>query len=184
MMVFSGETVLALGYSGFLVAISGIFELLARHIHQRSERSTTAGFTYRRELDAWECPDGKTLQREFTDPQFKIIRYRAPAHHCNSCVFKFRCTDSTSGRVIEHRLESWMESGLYRFHRVLSVALLLLAGLILGIELLRAQELRSGAVIFTALIFVAIVILRITSGLRRPADRNSSETGNTPNIAA
>ncbi len=183
-MVISGETVLALGYAGFLVAISGIFELIARHIHRRSERSTTAGFIYHRELDAWECPDGKTLQREFTDPQFKIIRYRAPAHHCNSCVFKFRCTDSSSGRVIEHKLESWMESGLYRFHRGLSVALLLLAGMILGIELFRSRNRHSEVLSFIALICIAIIIVRTTGGLRRSISQSTSGRRTTPKTAA
>ncbi|HWR37356.1 MAG TPA: hypothetical protein VN622_15960 [Clostridia bacterium] len=162
MMHISAEIILALGYAGFLVAVAALLELIARHVHRRSEQATTAGFTYRRDLDVWECPDGRSLHREETDTLLRVSRYRAEAHHCNACVFKFRCTDSSSGRVIEQRSDSWLDSGLYRFHRGISLALLVLAGMILFVEMIRNQyKLQEEVLLAVSFISVGTLGLRL-----------------------
>lgn len=184
MMALVDEAIMALGYAGFLAVIAGVFELVARHIHRRSQRATTAGFTFHRELDVWKCPDGRLLHREPVEPQLKIVRYRAPAHHCNSCVFKFRCTSSSSGRVIEHRLESWMESGIYRFHRAMSIALLALAAMLLGVELLRNHHRQMKAVMVFALSCVCLIGVRLSRGLRQSARSDRPDGRPTTTIAA
>jgi hypothetical protein len=169
MMNFSEETILALGYAGFLVAAAALLELVARHVHRRSEQATTSGFTYRRDLDVWECPDGRSLHREQTDTLLKVVRYRAEAHHCNTCVFKFRCTDSVSGRVIERRPDSWLDSGLYHFHRGMSLALLVLATMILFIEMIRNRSLRVEVLLAVSIIFISTVGLRLFQAIRTSA---------------
>ena len=134
------ELVLALIYAAFLVMVAGVLEWMARHVHRRSERADTTGFVYLEDLDRWRCPDGKHLHRVGSEQGARTVQYRAEAHHCNPCVFKFRCTHSNSGRMIEIRQDSWLESGLHRFHRGLSLALLTLAGMILALEVIRTQE--------------------------------------------
>jgi hypothetical protein len=166
MMNVSSETILALGYTAFLVAAAGFLEVLARHVHLRSEKAITAGFKYRPDLDIWECPDGRSLHREETDTPLKVIRYRAEAHHCNACVFKFRCTDSGSGRVIEHREDSWLDSGLYRFHRGMSLALLALAAMILFIEMVRNHSARGEVLLAAFLLCVSTLGLRLFRAFR------------------
>lgn len=131
------EVVLAATYVVFLFAVAFALELLARHSHQRSESYRKSGFIYFRELDAWECPAGQQLLRHQTDFQRKIVHYRAPAAACNRCALKNNCTDSNEGRLLTSHLDSWIESELRRFHRGISLALLLLATILLVTEMVR-----------------------------------------------
>jgi hypothetical protein len=119
----------------FLAGIAFVLELLARHSHRRSESIELAGFQYRREHDAWECPAGQPLMRIETNHQWGLVRYRAPAHICNCCGIKKQCTDSDEGRLIEQPVESWLDSEIRRFHRGISMALVVLAAVILASEI-------------------------------------------------
>jgi nitric oxide reductase subunit B len=65
-------------------------------------------------------------------------RYMIPA--CNAYSMKQICTGSDAGREIEHNPNSWLESELSRFHRGISLSLLLLAELLLVIEMIRHQR--------------------------------------------
>ena len=135
------EVVLASAYALLLVGVSLILEWLARHSHHRSEHYRNSGFTYKTKEDLWQCPTGHHLTREQTDFERKIARYRAPAHKCNVCHCKKDCTDSDEGRLLESRMESWVQSELRRFHRGISLILLFLASLILVMEMFRYHTL-------------------------------------------
>ena len=137
------EVVLAAGYTLLLVCVATILEWLARHSHRRSEHYRNSGFVYKPKLDVWQCPTGHHLTREQTDFERKIAQYRAPAHKCNVCHCKKDCTDSSDGRVLESRLDAWLQSELRRFHRGISLALLLLAVLILTAEMMTYCETRE-----------------------------------------
>ena len=50
------------------------------------------------------------------------------------------CTASDTGREIEHNPNSWLESELSRFHRGISLTLLLLADSLLVAEMIRHQK--------------------------------------------
>jgi hypothetical protein len=69
-----------------------------------------------------------------------VVLYRAQADACNVCAMKSRCTDSDEGRTIEHAGDSWLRSELRHFHRGMSLALLLLAVVILGAEFFRHPD--------------------------------------------
>ncbi len=131
-----GEVLLAIGYSVFLGGVAVVLEFLARHTQRRAEQYRVVGFKYHRHLDAWECPAGQHLHRH-DHLERRVARYRAPAHVCNRCGIKRRCTDSDEGREIVRNSFSWLETEVGRFHRGLSMVLLLLAQFILGVELLR-----------------------------------------------
>ena len=131
------EVVLAIGYALFLALVALGLELLARHTQKRADQYRVAGFKYHRHLDAWECPTGQPLRRQSDDPADRTARYRAPPHACNSCAFKTYCTDSDDGREITRTSRLWLETEIGRFHRGISLALLLLALFICVIEVLR-----------------------------------------------
>jgi hypothetical protein len=150
------EVLLAISYAVFLMGVAFILELLARHSHKRSERYQSSGFIYFHKLDLWECPAGQQLMRSETDQRRRIVRYRAPADACNACSLKNNCTDSNEGRVLESRLDSWLDSELRRFHRGISLVLLLLATVILLAEAARHEEPRELLAVFILLIPVAI----------------------------
>jgi hypothetical protein len=137
------EVILAAGYALLLVGVAAVLEYLARHSHRRSEHYRNSGFAYKRKLDVWECPTGHHLTREQTDFERKIARYRAPAHKCNACHCKKDCTDSDDGRVLESRVDAWVQSELRRFHRGISLALFLLAIIILTAEMVRYHDWRE-----------------------------------------
>src|SRR5450631_52561 len=137
------EVVLAASYAVLLVAVAFILEVLARHSQKRSERYRNSGFVYFQKMDLWECPAGRQLLRTETDYQRRIVHYRAPANACNACSLKNNCTDSNDGRLLKSRLDSWIESELRRFHRGISLVLLLLATLILVAETVLHAELRE-----------------------------------------
>jgi hypothetical protein len=131
------EVLLAGAYTVFLILVAFGLELLARHSHHRSKQMGVTGFKYHRHHDVWECPAGQHLKPLAADYGQRLVRYRAPAHICNRCSIKHLCTESEEGREIEHNPDSWLESELARFHRGISLALLLLAGLLLVVEMIR-----------------------------------------------
>jgi hypothetical protein len=149
----STESLVVAGYAAFLAGTAAVLELVARHSHRRTQAIQTTGFAYDRKLDVWICPVGQPLHRMETIWERKAVRYRAQAHHCNNCYIKHRCTDSDEGRMIEHQADSWLQSGLRRFHRGVSLMLLFLALLILMLEMLRQSGLeRAGLGTLAAII--------------------------------
>src|ERR1700676_5610960 len=131
------EVVLAATYAVFLAGVAFVLEMLAQHSHKRSERYRNSGFVYFQKLDLWECPAGRQLLRIDTDYRRRIVHYRAPADACNACSLKNNCTDSNEGRLLKSHLDSWIESELRKFHRGISLVLLLLATIILAAEAVR-----------------------------------------------
>ncbi|HVU27118.1 MAG TPA: hypothetical protein VHG71_05210 [Verrucomicrobiae bacterium] len=154
------EVILAGGYALLLVGVAVILELIARHSHRRSEHFRHTGFTYQKQLDVWQCPTGIHLTREQTDFQRKIATYRAPKHKCNGCHIKHKCTDSHDGRVLESRMDAWLQSELSRFHRGISLTLLLLAVLILAAEMFRHQGWRDWTVLAALLLPIGFAASR------------------------
>lgn len=151
------EVFLAGAYAVFLLLVALGLELVARHTHHRSKHMRVAGFRYHRHHDVWECPTGQQLKPIATDYARRLVRYRAPAHICNACSLKHLCTESAEGREIEHNPNSWLESEIARFHRGISLALLFLAGLLLGIEMIRHQ--RPMELLFLSGFLVPIALL-------------------------
>jgi hypothetical protein len=153
---FHGEPLLAATYALFLVGVAFILELAARLSQQRSHRYEHSGFTYRRRMDLWECPAGQQLLRSEIDHQARVIRYRAVADACNSCALKANCTDSDEGRIIERHLDAWIGNELQRFHRGISLTLLLLAAVILIVEAVRYESPSDLALVCTLLAGIGI----------------------------
>lgn len=180
------EVILAGGYALLLVGVAVILEFVARHAHHRSEHFRNSGFTYKKQLDVWECPTGHHLTREQTDFERKIAQYRAPAHKCNVCHCKKDCTDSDDGRVLESRLDAWLQSELNRFHRGISLALLLLAVLILAVEMFRYWAVRDWMVLVVLLIPIVLTGSRWFAAFVEPAQKNQSglEKSCSPNAVA
>jgi hypothetical protein len=160
---FHNEVLLVVGYATFLVGVAFALELLARHSHKRSEVYRNAGFVYRQKMDLWECPVGRQLLRIETDYRRRIVHYRAPAEACNACSLKNNCTDSNEGRRLETGLDSWLESELRRFHRGISLALLLLTTVILLAEAVRHAEPRELALVGFMLVPLSIVETKLFS---------------------
>ena len=159
------EVLLATGYALFLLFVAAALELLAKHSHSRMRRYEIAGFRYHRLLDHWECPLGEKLHRIETGCQSRIVRYRAPAHACSTCPAKKDCTQSDQGREIEQHLGAWLDFEVGRFHRGASLALIILAALVLAIEAFRAQP---GA---TWLLLTALAAITVT-GVRLAPRQN------------
>ncbi len=160
------EALLAAGYATFLLAAATGLELVARYALRRAEQYETAGFTYRDDLDLWECPAGAHLHRHAVDHARRIVRYRAWPDVCNACRLRPDCTDSPHGRELEHRQESWLESEIGRFHRGLSVALLLLAGVILLIAMARHDDPADLVLLGSVLATVGALGARALAALR------------------
>ncbi|HKV43971.1 MAG TPA: transposase [bacterium] len=165
------ESLAVAGYAALLVLIAESLELVARFALRRADQYHTAGFTYHRGLDVWECPQGERLRRQATDHTWRVVRYRAPAHACNRCSVKPLCTDSDSGRELEHRPESWLESEIGRFHRGISLSLLFLAWLILALEMARHGQPQDLLLLGGLLVPITLLGMRQVSAFwSRPAD--------------
>jgi hypothetical protein len=160
------EVFLALGYALFLMGVAFLLERLARRSQKRTEGYRNAGFIYFRDHDYWECPAGHQLVQLNTDHQRQITTYRAPASACNSCSLKLNCTDSEEGRVLERRWDTWIDSEIRRFHRGLSLALLLLATLILLAETYRYPHVRDREALVLFLMPLGYVQLQLLPSLR------------------
>src|SRR6185295_19134648 len=132
---FHLETLLATGYALLLLVIAAGLEIMGRHSHRRAGQYHHRGFRFHKNSDHWECPHGARLERAEIDNELRVIRYRAPAHTCNSCPIKARCTDSASGRELATSPDPWLRSEIGRLHRGISLAILLLAALITTAEI-------------------------------------------------
>lgn len=178
--VFHGihiEVVFAGAYALLLACIAVILEIIARHSHRRSGHYRHSGFTYIKKLDVWECPTGHHLTRERTDFDRKIAHYRAPKQKCNACQVKHRCTDSEDGRRLESHLDAWLQSELSRFHRGISLTLVLLAVLILAAEMFRYQDARDWMVLAVLLIPFGFIGSRHLAVFIDSAPRNKPDRG-------
>ncbi len=163
---FHAEPVLAIAYALLLLGIAAFLEWMGRHTEQRAHRYHTAGFRFHKQADHWECPTGERLGRAETDHQLRVVRYRAPAHTCNRCALKTQCTDSDHGREIEVSIDPWLSSAMGHFHRGLSLVLVILAGLIAGVELIRHDHGTERWVLSAVLFMVALLAVQRVRDLR------------------
>ena len=131
------EVLLAAGYATLLTGSAFALEWLSAHTHRRALRYRTAGFAYDEAHDHWLCPEGEQLWPHELDRERRLVRYRARPHVCNACASKHRCTDSDDGREIVRPLDAWPHSEAGRFHRVIALLMVALAGLVLVVELAR-----------------------------------------------
>jgi hypothetical protein len=164
---FHLEPLLAGGYAVLLVAIAAGLEWMGRHSHRRADQYHTRGFQFHKHKDHWECPNGARLERAEIDNDLRVIRYRAPAHTCNGCPIKSRCTDSDNGREISVSLDPWLSSAIGRFHRGISLALLVLAGLIVAVELLRHDHGAERWTLATVVVTVSLLVVNVGRSLWR-----------------
>jgi hypothetical protein len=131
------EVLLVGAYALFLLLAGRLFERTAGHVHRRAERWRTGGFTYHHHLDAWECTQGQQLWPTQVDHELRVIRYRAKAPVCNACPIKSDCTDADDGRELTVALDPWPHSEAGRFHRGISLVLVVLAAALIVIEAAR-----------------------------------------------
>jgi len=160
------ECALMLGYAFLLALIALALEWVAGHAHRRSLSSSTVGFTYHPERDVWRCPQDQHLFPIFSDSASGRTIYRAPADACNSCRSKAACTDSHHGREIEKSNPTDVENGMKRFHRALSLTLLVLASVIILVELLRTGGLYVKFVLGGIVALFSLVIQRLSGRFR------------------
>jgi hypothetical protein len=166
------EVALSLAYAILLIAIATALELVARKSHKRAEQYRNAGFVYFRDLDYFQCPAGQQLIQLSADVGRGLATYRAPAGACNACSLKLHCTDSEEGRQVERRLDTWIESEMRRFHRAISLTLLVLAALLLTAQLLRHQQPHDRNAIAILLIPLGAVLWKLLASLQRRRWRN------------
>lgn len=175
----SGEVILACSYSGFLVVVSLLLEAAAKRVHHRSSLYRLKGFTFHERKDAWICPKGEYLHRIGDDVRRKLVRYRAEASKCNRCALKPSCTSSHHGREVAHSTEDWLESETGRFHRVISLVLVVLALFIVAVVWIRHQDGEEFGLLggtFTLLTGVAAILsARLMKGTTR-ASRYGADT--------
>ena len=165
-MAIHPEVFLAAGYAIFLVFVSLGLDSLARHSHARSERYRTAGFTYHHTNDAWICPENQLLLRSEVDHGRRLIRYRGRPQICNHCPTKPDCTDSDEGREVVHAMDPWPHSEAGRFHRGISLAVVLIAGLILAAESLRNHSPLELAVLAAVSLAVTLTAWHLHAAFR------------------
>jgi Transposase DDE domain len=161
------EALLAVGYAVFLLLVATGLDVLARHSHRRSDRYRTAGFTFRPDLDLWECPEGQQLRLVDTDHRQRLAHYRASPAVCNACPVKGECTDSDHGRRVTRALDPWPHSEAGRFHRGLCVVLVVLAAVIAGVALIRSDGATEAAALATVLGLALVIASRLLADFRR-----------------
>ena len=152
------EVLLAAGYACALLLGAAMLEWLSAHTHRRSLRYRTAGFDYDPQHDVWQCPEGQHLWPHEFDHERRLVRYRAKAHICNGCPRKSACTDSDEGREIARPLDPWPHSEAGRFHRGVSLMLVVLALLVLVVAGVRSNEPAEAALL------AAVVLLAVGAG--------------------
>ncbi len=158
------EVLLAAGYAVFLMVIAFALEAAARFAHRRADRFRVSDFTYHSDLDIWECPAGERLLP--AEPR----RYRAPARSCNACSLKHACTDSPRGREIVISPLGWLETEIGRFHRGMSMGLLVLVGWLIAFEAARHWDASDLRVLGGVLMIAAVFGVRLATTRSRGKD--------------
>ena len=180
----SGEVVLASGYGAFLLLAAAVIEWLSAHTHRRSLRYRTAGFTYDATHDHWQCPEGQHLWPHEFDSERRLVRYKAKAHICNGCPRKDACTDSDTGREVVRPLDPWPHSEAGRFHRGLSLLLVVLAVFVVAVGLVRHHEPGEAAMLVALLLAAALIGRWLLRDLRvHPANFPAPSTAHGLGIA-
>lgn len=160
------EVFLAAGYAVFLLGVAFGLDLLARHSHVRSERYRTAGFAYHPTHDAWICPEDQILTRSEVDHERRLVRYRGRPQICNFCPAKSECTESDEGREVVRAMDPWPHSEAGRFHRGISLAVALIAALILVAEALRNHAPLELVVLGAVFVTVVLAAWHLHSAFR------------------
>jgi hypothetical protein len=163
---FHLEPLLATGYTLLLVVIAGGLKWMGRHSHRRADQYHTGGFRFHKDAEHWECPMGARLHMAEIDHELRVVRYRAPARTCNGCSMKPDCTDSDGGRVISVPMDPWLSSAIGRFHRGISLSVLVLAGLIIAIEIFRHNHAMELLELVAIMVMVSLLGLNLLRGLR------------------
>jgi hypothetical protein len=104
--------------------------------------------------------------RSEVDHERRVVRYRGRAQICNYCPAKTECTDSDEGREVVRAMDPWPHSEAGRFHRGISLAVTLVAGLILAAEILRHHAPSEVAVLGVTLVVVALAVWRLHAAFR------------------
>lgn len=178
------EVVLASGYGAFLLLAAVVIEWLSAHTHRRSLRYRTAGFAYDSTHDHWTCPEGEHLWPHEFDSERRLVRYKAKAHICNGCPRKDACTDSETGREVVRPLDPWPHSEAGRFHRGLSLLLVVLAVLVVAVGLIRHHEPVEAAPLVVLLLAAALIGRWLLRDLRaHPANFPAPSTAHGLGIA-
>ena len=161
------ETIVAATYAAFLVLVAWVLELFGRITAARADQYETAGFRYREEIDAYECEGGEILPLVELGADGRLGRYEAAGHHCGRCPVKHFCTEDEKNREIVRSNVPWVDTEVGRFHRGLSLILLVLAASILvGVGLRYEHSMTDQAVLggfLTAVVGRGAVVAR---GLR------------------
>lgn len=169
------EFTLMLAYAVSLAFIAFLLERAAHHAHRRSLGASTIGFTYHPDRDVWRCPQDQHLFPIFSDSAKGVVVYRAPAAACNSCKSKADCTDSNKGREIQRGDLNGLEFGMHRFHRAMSLTLLVLANLILLVELFRASGLYPRLTLISVLALLCPIVERLAVNLSRDVSTSKQD---------
>ncbi len=176
---------MAVGYAAFLLCVALGMDFVAHRSHVRSERYRTAGFAYHHTHDAWICPEDQVLHRSETDHERRLVRYRGRPQICNHCPAKSDCTDSDDGREVVRAMDPWPHSEAGRFHRGISLTVVLIAAPILTVEALRNHAPLELAVLGAAFLVVALTAWHLHAAFRAtPANFPVPQTAPPPRIPA
>jgi hypothetical protein len=163
---FHLETLLATGYALLLLVIAAGLEMMGRHSHKRAGEYHHRGFRFHKHAVDWEWRHGARRERAESVPERRGVRWRAPAHTCNGCPIKAQCTDSDSGRELAVSLDPWLSTAIGQFHRAISLALLILAALIMADVLVRQGRRPEPWVLSAAVATLTLLALNVARGLR------------------
>ena len=85
------------------------------------------------------------------------------------------CTDSDQGRTVERRTANGLQYGMQRFHRAVSLTLMVLASAMLAVELFRVGGLYPRAALVAFLVLYCGIVLRLGRELlsRRAGDQQN-----------
>jgi hypothetical protein len=104
--------------------------------------------------------------RSEVDHERRLIRYRGRPQICNYCPSKSDCTDSDEGREVVRAIDPWPHSEAGRFHRGISLAVTLIAGLILAAEAIRNHAPLELTVLGVVLVVVALAAWHLHAAFR------------------
>lgn len=156
------ETTLGIAYACFLGSLAWGLERLGRTVSRRADRFQAEGFQYREEIDAYECHGGEHLPLVEIDDDRKLRRYGREDLQCSGCVHQKNCTSAEQGGHVVRSNRRWLDTEIGKFHRGLSLVLMVLASLVLiGVALLFKHHWIDSVLIA---IFIAFILCRTAAG--------------------
>lgn len=153
----SVTVLLVSGYAFVLLLVAWGFDRMGQRSAEKAAQWRTGNFIYHSDQDAWKCHQDEWLYPASFDPDKRVIRYAGQHAICGRCPIKDECSPSPGPRELTRAIDPWPHSESGRFHRGISLCIVVIGVFLPAAMLLGAHD-AADVVILVSTVVVALVV--------------------------